>query len=159
MLKAMSTFRRHLVPFVAAAAAVLALPATASACPASTKFVTPSGNMWCLVASNSDSTNGVVCEIREHTYTAPPKPADCRLDWGDRISLKPGAHPWCTATATPFSTPECLRCRTARRVGPARSNARCTTLRCHLHRHQHGAFLPDIARISRPRPALNPLGA
>jgi hypothetical protein len=93
MLKAMSTFRRHLVPFVTAAAAVLTLPATASACPASTKFVTPSGNIWCLVASSSDSTNGVVCEIREHSYSAPPKPADCRLDWGDRISLKPGGTP------------------------------------------------------------------
>ncbi|OBB11987.1 hypothetical protein A5761_02415 [Mycolicibacterium setense] len=89
----MSTFRRHLIPFVTAAAAVLALPGTASACPASTKFVTPSGNIWCLLSGGPDGGNGVVCEIREHTYTAPAKPADCRLDWGDRVSLKPGRAP------------------------------------------------------------------
>lgn len=35
----------------------------------------------------------MVCEIRDHTYTAPPKPEDCHLDWGDRVSLKPGSAP------------------------------------------------------------------
>ncbi|BBX90966.1 hypothetical protein CQY21_26395 [Mycolicibacterium boenickei] len=93
MLDAMRTHRRHLLPFVTAAAALIALPATAHACPSSTKFVTPSGNIWCLTSRGSDSANGVVCEIRDHTYTAPPKPEDCHLDWGDRVSLKPGSAP------------------------------------------------------------------
>lgn len=93
MLNAMSTNRHHLVPFLAAATAVIALPATAYACPAPPKFVTPSGNIWCLVPNGFDGTNGVVCEIREHTYTAPAKPADCPLNWGDRVSLKPGSAP------------------------------------------------------------------
>lgn len=85
--------RRHLIAFGTAAAVVVALPATAYADPAGTKFVTPSGNIWCRLSSNSDNPNGVVCEIREHSYAPPPKPADCHLGWGDRISLKPGGSP------------------------------------------------------------------
>ncbi|OLP01092.1 hypothetical protein BVU76_17405 [Mycolicibacterium porcinum] len=93
MPKAVGTVRRCLVAFVAGTSVVVALPASASAAPAGTKFVTPSGNIWCLVSSGSEGADGVVCEIREHTYTAPPRPADCRLDWGNRISLKPGGAP------------------------------------------------------------------
>ncbi|MCV7205145.1 hypothetical protein H7J71_24355 [Mycolicibacterium peregrinum] len=89
----MSTQPRHLIPFITAAAALIALPATANACPAPPKFVTPSGNIWCRVPNGFDSSNGVVCEIRDHTYTPPAKPADCHLDWGDRVSLKPGSAP------------------------------------------------------------------
>ncbi|MED5813878.1 DUF6636 domain-containing protein [Mycolicibacterium sp. 050232] len=91
----MSRIRRHVIPFVTAAAVIIALPVTAHAIPASNMFVTPSGNIWCLVPNGegTDPAGGVVCEIREHSYTAPPKPADCHLDWGDRISLKPGAAP------------------------------------------------------------------
>ncbi|AMD55631.1 hypothetical protein ATO49_22465 [Mycolicibacterium fortuitum subsp. fortuitum DSM 46621 = ATCC 6841 = JCM 6387] len=82
MLEHMNTFQRHLIPFVAAAAAGIALPATAYACPPPPKFVTPSGNIWCLVPNGFDGSNGVVCEIRDHTYSPPAKPADCHLDWG-----------------------------------------------------------------------------
>ncbi|CRZ18410.1 DUF6636 domain-containing protein [Mycolicibacterium neworleansense] len=88
--------RPRLVAFVAVASVGLALPGTAHAGPAGTKFVTPSGNIWCLLstgADGTDATNGVVCEIREHHYAPPPKPADCHLNWGDRISLKRGGAP------------------------------------------------------------------
>lgn len=64
MLEHMNTFQRHLIPFVAAAAAGIALPATAYACPPPPKFVTPSGNIWCLVPNGFDGSNGVVCEIQ-----------------------------------------------------------------------------------------------
>lgn len=78
---------------VAATSVIAALPATAQAGPEGARFVTPSGNIWCLLANAGDTADGVVCEIREHTYTPPAKPADCHLDWGDRISLKPGGAP------------------------------------------------------------------
>lgn len=88
----MTTVWRHLA-LTAAGAACIAFPATAQACPASSTFVTPSGNIVCLVSTSFDDTNGAECEIRDHSYAAPAKPADCHLGWGDRISLKQGSAP------------------------------------------------------------------
>jgi hypothetical protein len=88
----MTTVWRHLT-LTAAGAACIAFPATAQACPVSSTFVTPSGNIVCLVSKSFDGTNGAECEIRDHSFAAPAKPADCHLGWGDRISLKQGSAP------------------------------------------------------------------
>jgi hypothetical protein len=59
----------------------LALPAVA---PAATLrfFHSPSGNIDCLVSSYQAR-----CDIRSHTFTSPPKPARCDLDWGQSIAV------------------------------------------------------------------------
>jgi len=66
-------------------------PSTAQA-PASTPksfdfkhFRSPSGNVGCVI--NSDS---VRCDVGERDWSPPPKPADCRLDWGQGISVVVG---------------------------------------------------------------------
>ena len=43
-------------------------------------FITPSGNIGCAMGPG-----GGRCDIRDHTWTAPPKPAECQLDYGDSI--------------------------------------------------------------------------
>jgi hypothetical protein len=121
--------RGWVLPTVIAVAAIIALPATAYASPAPHKFITPSGNIWCLV---SDGTNGVVCEIREHTYTAPPKPTDCPLAWGDRVSLEPGSAPevHCHGdTIFETGTPT-LPYGQARSAGPVRCESQPTGVTC-----------------------------
>jgi len=47
-----------------------------------TSFKSPTGNIGCYLGSGS-----VRCDIHDYTYTPPPKPADCDLDWGDAIEL------------------------------------------------------------------------
>jgi hypothetical protein len=46
------------------------------------QFQTPSGNVHCLFAGGR-----MRCDVVEHSYEVPPRPADCRGDWGGRISL------------------------------------------------------------------------
>jgi Family of unknown function (DUF6636) len=45
-------------------------------------FKTPTGNIGCYLDDHS-----VRCDIHEHSYTPPPKPASCDLEWGDAIGL------------------------------------------------------------------------
>jgi hypothetical protein len=45
-------------------------------------FRTPTGNIGCQVAASYAR-----CDIREHTWKAPPKPTDCDLDWGNGVSV------------------------------------------------------------------------
>jgi hypothetical protein len=47
-----------------------------------TSFKAPSGNIGCEVSP--DATR---CDIREHTWATPPKPATCDLDWGQGIQI------------------------------------------------------------------------
>ncbi len=49
------------------------------------QFQSPGGNIACTMGSS-----GAACDIGDHTYTPPPKPADCHLGWGDRFSLQQG---------------------------------------------------------------------
>jgi hypothetical protein len=76
------------------AAAVLDTPA-AGADPDYKFFQSPSGNISCQLGTFVD--NGVprataACEISEHTFTTPPKPAACEGGWGDRVGVTQGAH-------------------------------------------------------------------
>ena len=46
-------------------------------------FFSPTGNVVCQLSSNAGGTSPIArCEILQHSWTAPPSPASCRLDWG-----------------------------------------------------------------------------
>ena len=45
-------------------------------------FSSPSGNIGCSL-----SGTGAVCEIAQHSFAAPPKPADCDLDYGTMVAV------------------------------------------------------------------------
>ena len=64
-----------------AAALAIALSAAAQAS-AFGFFQSPSGNIGCVI-----SRHDVRCDIREHDWTAPPKPASCELDWGSGVAV------------------------------------------------------------------------
>jgi hypothetical protein len=46
------------------------------------QFATPSGNIACLMRADE-----VRCDVLERTWTLPPKPADCDLDFGNGVLL------------------------------------------------------------------------
>ncbi len=75
--------------FVALAAVLAVAPPLASAQPRSqtspappNAFQTPSGNIHCLFREGR-----MRCDVVEHGYEAPPRPRDCRGDWGGSLSL------------------------------------------------------------------------
>ncbi|WP_142282240.1 DUF6636 domain-containing protein [Mycobacterium sp. IEC1808] len=55
-------------------------------------FQSPSGNVYCGLGQ-SDATTFAACEIRDHTWPAPPRPNPCMGGWGDRISMRQGGAP------------------------------------------------------------------
>ena len=70
--------RRIVFSLALALTASAALAASASA--SLVGFRSPSGNIGCYM-------NGrfVRCDIREHSWQAPPKPPNCELDWGGGV--------------------------------------------------------------------------
>jgi hypothetical protein len=53
-------------------------------------FQSPSGNIYCLLFTQSDGSNRADCQVQEHTYSPPPA-GDCRLGgWGSQLSLVQG---------------------------------------------------------------------
>lgn len=50
-----------------------------------TSFTSPSGNIGCYIEPNY-----VRCDVRERSWTPPPRPADCPYDWGQGIRMSTG---------------------------------------------------------------------
>ena len=49
-------------------------------------FRSPSNNIFCAIDSGEAR-----CDITEKTWSPPPKPADCELDWGGAVSVTAGS--------------------------------------------------------------------
>lgn len=62
-------------------AALLVGPGPLVAAEALRTFQSPTGNIHCLISTGPQDTPIAVCEVREFTGHAPPRPADCELDW------------------------------------------------------------------------------
>ncbi|AGC63415.1 MULTISPECIES: DUF6636 domain-containing protein [Mycobacterium ulcerans group] len=77
--------KRLLVTVVGAFAAGVLAPATAHA--DIVGFTSPSGNIGCMIDSSS-----VRCDVRDRTWSPPPKPADCEsmMNYGQGIVLTAG---------------------------------------------------------------------
>lgn len=52
-----------------------------------TGFRTPSGNIHCMLVHGDADGDSARCMIGEADWVAPPKPADCDLDWGSSLSV------------------------------------------------------------------------
>ena len=50
-----------------------------------TQFQSPTHNIGCYLSSQQGGS--VRCDIREHAWTAPPKPAYCDVDWGGGLQV------------------------------------------------------------------------
>jgi len=67
--------------------ALILIPVLASAQPAfqppPDAFQTPSGNVHCRLGGAE-----LRCQVLEHAYATPPKPAGCTQDWGGRLAMR-----------------------------------------------------------------------
>ena len=126
-----------------ATAAVLALvPASAAAAPVS--FQSPSGNIGCYM-----DRNGVRCDIAEHTWPTPPKPAWCEVDYGFGLFVgkRRRATLLCAGDTTLHQGRVLAYGRSVRR-GRFRCRSRTDGMRCVNRRNGHGFFL-SRDRVSR----------
>lgn len=70
---------------VLAAAALLPLSAPAAAADDLVTFISPSGNVGCVLDAHYAR-----CDIVDRDWSPPPRPADCEFDYGQGIGLAPG---------------------------------------------------------------------
>lgn len=113
--------------------ALLAIVAAAGAAPAAAKLVrfqTPSRNIGCI-GETATSANTVRCDIRTRTWSPPPRPRGCRLDWGQGLSLDAsGRARFVCAGDTALNNGRRLAYGTAIRIGGIVCRSRVTGLTC-----------------------------
>ncbi|MGH3634914.1 DUF6636 domain-containing protein [Mycobacterium sp.] len=56
------------------------------------QFQSPSGNIDCGMGMLGGAAYAS-CEISDHTWVAPPRPARCEGAWGDRVEINQGNTP------------------------------------------------------------------
>ena len=100
-------------------------------------FGTPSHNIGCQLA-----TKYARCDIKEHDWTPPPKPANCDVDWGGGLSVsEQRASVVCAGdTAFDLNAPVLAYGSRARR-GAIVCISREAGVTCRAPRTGHGFFL------------------
>lgn len=115
-----------------AAAAFLLLSATAIGAPK--YFQSPSGNIGCGI-----SRDGARCDVREHSWKAPPKPKSCRLDWGYGLTVgKSGKSSFFCAGDSVLGVGSTLPYGQSVRRGRFKCTSRTDGVRCVNVRNKHG---------------------
>jgi hypothetical protein len=120
-----------------------AIASAASAVPAGNHgphyFETPSHNIGCYMDSKS-----VRCDIREHDWTAPPKPQYCikaGVDWGGGVSVASHRASVVCAGDTTLGGPGLLGYGHSSRRGPFYCVSRTAGISCGNSDTSHGFFL------------------
>lgn len=100
-----------------------------------TAFESPSGNVGCQI-----SPTGVRCDIDQRDWSPPPRPADCRLDYGQGISLSAGkpAHLVCAGDTARTGSGEPLAYGSAITAGPIRCDSAESGITCRDTGSGHG---------------------
>jgi hypothetical protein len=102
-------------------------------------FETPSHNIGCYLDSKS-----VRCDIREHDWTAPPKPQYCikaGVDWGGGVSVATHRASIVCAGDTTLGGPGLLGYGHSARRGPIYCISRTAGITCRNADTDHGFFL------------------
>jgi Family of unknown function (DUF6636) len=102
-------------------------------------FETPSHNIGCYLDSKS-----VRCDIREHDWTAPPKPKYCikaGVDWGGGVAVASHRASIVCAGDTTLGGPGLLGYGHSARRGPIYCISRTAGITCRNADTKHGFFL------------------
>ncbi|WKG03507.1 DUF6636 domain-containing protein [Mycolicibacterium sp. HK-90] len=136
-----AAFARDVATVLVFVAAGFSAMASANAAPGDrevdelTAFQSPSGNVGCQL-----SPTGVRCDIDQRDWSPPPRPADCRLDYGQGISLGAGkqAHLVCAGDTARTGSAEPLAYGAAITAGPIRCESTEAGMTCRDTGSGHG---------------------
>jgi uncharacterized protein DUF6636 len=99
-------------------------------------FQTPSQNIGCYLDSSQ-----VRCDIRERSWSPPPKPASCELDWGQGIAVGDGDAEFVCAGDTALGGKATLGYGQSAQRGPFLCESAQDGLTCTNTASGHGFFL------------------
>jgi hypothetical protein len=129
---------RRTIGILAAALFVSAVAAQPAAAIKVRSFQSPTGNIGCVIAL-SGSGSEARCDVAQHTWTAPPKPSSCDLDWGNGLVV--GDHrkaQFVCAGDTTLNQGRKLGYGKAIRLGKFRCASSQSGMRCVNRRSGHG---------------------
>jgi hypothetical protein len=135
--------RRAMVAAAIIAVALAIVPATASA--RQEFFQSPSGNIACFMG------HGLVrCDIQQHSWPTPPKPASCMEDYGNGVEVI-GGHPGeytCAGDSVFSPNNPVLDYGDKITVHRFRCKSKTSGMRCVNRKSKHGFFLSrDSVRL------------
>lgn len=137
------TLRRVILATGAALLLSLAIAAAASAT-GIRLFQSPSGNIGCVIVRGGGGAGqgAVRCDIGEHSWTAPPKPHSCDLDWGGGVSVgKHGHANYVCAGDTTLHQGPVLAYGDSKEFGGFKCKSNTQSMRCHSKKSGHGFSL------------------
>jgi hypothetical protein len=119
---------------------LLAVPANAGL----TLFHSPSDNVGCTI-----SGSGARCDVAEHSWVAPPKPAYCDVDWGGGVGVgKKGKGGFVCAGDTTLHQGNSLAYGNSVSQGRFKCTSKQSGMRCVNKRNKHGFFVSrDTVRL------------
>ncbi|MGV9799356.1 DUF6636 domain-containing protein [Mycobacterium sp. NPDC003449] len=100
-----------------------------------TAFGSPSGNVGCQI-----TPTGVRCDIDQQDWSPPPRPADCRLDYGKAVAVGVGepARFLCAGDTARTGSGEPLAYGAAITAGPIRCESSESAMTCRDTGSGHG---------------------
>jgi hypothetical protein len=106
-----------------------------------TSFQMPSHNIGCYMSGQFGGN--ARCDIRKRSWTPPPKPASCELDWGQGVAFhgKHKAGVVCAGDTTLDKTAPVLPYGQASKVGPIVCKSTEQEVTCNSLNSQHGFAL------------------
>jgi len=111
--------------------------ATAASAAAFTGFVSPTRNIGCVI-----SKQGVRCDIRDHSWTSPPKPKWCDVDYGGGVAVdKKGKAGFVCAGDTTLESGSVLAYGSSISRGRFHCQSQEAGMRCTNKRNGHGFYL------------------
>jgi hypothetical protein len=99
-------------------------------------FSTPSKNIACAMEPSFTR-----CDISERSWSAPPKPASCELDYGNGLAINAGTAGITCAGDTVLGAPRILPYGQAVRVGTVACTSSAAGVRCADQATGHGFLL------------------
>jgi hypothetical protein len=96
-------------------------------------FLLPSMNIGCIFGDGH-----VRCDISGKTFTPPPQPADCELDWGNGIEVGDGEASFVCAGDTALGGPDVLEYGLSAQRGSLRCDSAETGITCTNLETMHG---------------------
>ena len=106
-------------------------------------FQSPSGNIRCSMGLEEDGGGWARCDVYEHSWAVPPRPADCDLDWGSIATIstkdRKGTMGACASDAA--GGPDRLEYGHALRLGAVECRSGQTGMECLALRTRHGFFV------------------
>ena len=109
------------------------------------EFQSPSTNIHCNIVKVRGG-NSARCDIDEHSFTSPPKPATCHFDWGSFVKVRKRAY-WACVSDPATGSPDVpiLHYGHSRTVGHVRCTSRRSGMTCTNLKTRHGFKLSRAA--------------